>query len=124
MTVIYSNTLKDTRMQAVVTAVDGGGAAGTMEIGSAGFAAVLAVITLQRPSFSEASQTITVLGVPLSGNATSNGTAALARIKDSNGNIIISGLTVGTGGTDILISTTTLTTGLQLSLVAGTIMHG
>ena len=111
-------------MQAVVTAVDGGGAAGTMEIGSAGFAAVLAVITLQRPSFSEASQTITVLGVPLSGNATSNGTAALARIKDSNGNIIISGLTVGTGGTDILISTTTLTTGLQLSLVAGTIMHG
>jgi len=124
MTVTYSNALKDTRMTAVVSAVDGGGSAGTMEICTAGYAAVLGAITLQRPSFSEASQTITVAGVPLSATAGNSGTAALARIKDSSGNVIVSGLTVGTSGTDVIISSTTVASGQQLTLTSGTIAHG
>jgi hypothetical protein len=124
VTVTYANTLKDTRMTAVITAVDAGGSAGTMEIGTAGFAAVLGAITLQRPSFTEASQTITVAGVPLSATAGNSGTAAAARIKDSAGNIIVSGLTVGTSGTDVIISNTTVASGQQLTLTAGTITHG
>jgi len=124
MAVTYANALKDTRMQAVVTAVDAGGSAGTMEICTAGYAAVLGAITLQRPSFSEAAQTITVAGVPLSATAGNSGTAAVARIKDSGGNVIVSGLTVGTSGTDVIISSTGVSSGQQLTLTAGTITHG
>jgi len=124
MAVTYANALKDTRMQAVVTAVDAGGSAGTMEICTAGYAAVLGAITLQRPSFTEASQTITVAGVPLSATAGNSGTAAVARIKDSGGNVIVSGLTVGTSGTDVIISSTGVSSGQQLTLTAGTITHG
>src|SRR5215469_1462885 len=124
MAVTYANALKDTRMSAVVSAVDAGGSAGTMEICTAGYAAVLGAITLQRPSFSEAAQTITVAGVPLSATAGNSGTAAVARIKDSGGNVIVSGLTVGTSGTDVIISSTGVSSGQQLTLTAGTITHG
>jgi len=124
MTVTYSNALKDTRMNAVITAVDAGGAAGSMEICTAGYAAVLGAITLLRPSFTEASQMITVAGVPLTGTAGASGTAALARVKDSSGNVVVSGLTVGTTGTDIIITNTTVSSGQQLTLASGTITHG
>jgi hypothetical protein len=124
MTVTYANPLKDTRMQAVVTAVDAGGSPGTLEICTGGYAAVLGTIVLQRPSFSEASQMITVNGVPLSVNAAAAGTAAIARIKDSSGNIVISGLTVGASGTDIVMTTTVVTAGQTLTLTSGTITHG
>jgi hypothetical protein len=125
MSVVYSNALKDTRMTSVITAVDAGGAAGTMEICTAAYAAVLGTIPLQRPSFTEASQTITVSGVPLSATAAASGTAALARVKDSGGNIVVSGLTVGTSGADMIITpSATVSSGQQLTLASGTITHG
>lgn len=124
MAVQYANTLKDTRMNAVITAVDAGAAAGTLEICTSGYAAVLAIIPLNKPSFTEASQAITMSGVPKSGTASATGTAANARIKDSNANVIVNGLTVGTSGSDINLNSTSISNGQTVTITSGVITHG
>ena len=124
MAVNYSNTVKDSRMTQVLNAIDLNAAAGFMEIGTAGMASVLVTITFSKPSFSEASQTLTLLGVPKSGVAANTGTAAAARIKDGGGvNIPIAGLTVGTSGSDINLNSTSITSGQTVTLTSGTITH-
>ena len=125
MSVVYSSTLKTTRMTAVRTAVDGGPSFGTIEIGTAAMAAVLAVITLPKPMSSEAVGVLTLLGVPLnSAVAIAAGTAAAARFKDSTGTVIISSLTVGTSGADINLSSVGVAIGDIVQITSGTITHG
>lgn len=124
MSVIYSNALKDTRMQAVQAAIDGGGAAGSIEVCTASYAAVLASIPLVRPSFSEAAQAITMLGVPRSATASATGTATVARIKDSTGAVVVNGLTVGTAGSDIVMNAVAVTSGQTVTITSGAILHG
>lgn len=124
MTVQYINSLKDTRMHDVVTAIDAGSTFGTLEICTSAYASVLCVMTLQKPSFTEANQMITMAGVPLSGTASATGTAANARIKDSNANVVVNGLTVGTAGSDINLNSVVITQGQTVTLNSGTITHG
>jgi hypothetical protein len=124
MTVTYSNALKDTRMSSVITAIDAGASFGTLEICTAAYAAVLVIITLSKPSFTEATQQITMAGVPKSGTASGTGTAAAARIKDSNANVIVNNLTVGTSGSDINLNSTAISNGQTVTITAGTITHG
>ena len=69
MSVIYNATIKNARMQVTLTAYDANALPATMEIGTAGMAAVLAIVTLQDPSFSLAADVLTLLGVPLSSAA-------------------------------------------------------
>jgi hypothetical protein len=125
MTVVYINSLKDTRMTAVVTALDAQTGNASIDILTAA-SVLLCNIPLSKPSFTEASQQITMAGAPKSGTAVASGTAALARIKDGAGtpNNIVTGLTVGTAGTDIVLNTTTIANGQTVTLTAGTITHG
>lgn len=124
MAVNYASSLKDTRMTAVRDAIDAGAAAGYMEICSASYAAVLATITLADPSGTISSGVLTFSGMPKSDTSADNtGTAAIARIKDSNGNVIVSGLTVGTSDTDIVISSTSIVAGDTVTLNSATITH-
>jgi hypothetical protein len=124
MAVTYSNALKDTRMTSVITAIDAGTGVGTLEICTAAYAVVLCIITLSKPSFTEAAQAITLAGVPKSGTAGGAGTAAAARIKDSNANVIVNNLTVGTTGSDINLNSTAISNGQTVTITAGTITHG
>ncbi len=125
MSVVYRTSLKTTRMQAVRDDIDSGAGAGTLEIGTAVFAATLVSITLDDPASTVSGDTLTIAGVPKDGVASGTGTAAEARIKEYGGTVIISGLTVGTSGTNIIISpSTTITSGQTVSLTAGTITHG
>ena len=127
MAVVYANTLKDTRMTAVITALDSGASSGspaTMEIGNAGFANVLVVINMAFPSFNEATQAIQMQGTPRSGTAGTTGTAALARLKDHVGNIIVSGLSVGTSGSDVNLSSLSITATQVVQINSGSITHG
>lgn len=111
-------------MAAVITAVDAGSGAGTLEICTASYAAVLATITLADPSFTESGGVITMAGVPRSDTSADNtGTAAIARIKDSTGTIVISGLTVGVGTGDIQLNSVSIASGQSVSITAGTITH-
>lgn len=123
MAVTYSNTVKDNRMTQVLNAIDGGAGAGYIEICSAAYAAVLATITLADPCGSVASQALTLTMPKSDTDADATGTAAIARIKDSVGNIIVSGLTVGTSGTDVILSSTAITAGDTVTINSVVFTH-
>lgn len=137
MAVVYATTTKNNRLKMAFLAgavtpaagesVDSGAGVGTLVIGTSalsGATGVLATIALQKPSFSITGGVATLLGVPLSVNASAGGTAAKAEIRDSAGNVVVSGLTVNTSAADIIINSTTISAGQQVSVTAGTITHG
>lgn len=121
MAVNYNATLKNTRMNDVLTAIDVS-APGTMEIGTSAFGTTLVTITLASPAGTVTGAVLT-LTVPKSGTAGASGTAALARIKDGAGTVVVSGLTVGTSATDIIITNTSIASGDTVTMTAGTITH-
>lgn len=120
MGISYSTSLKNTRLSAVVTAI---GASGVLEICSSGYATVLATIPLSNPAGTVTGGVLT-LSTPVSDtSADASGTAAVARVKDGSSNVIASGLTVGTSGTDITIASTTIVAGQVVSINSATITH-
>lgn len=125
MAVNYSTACKTARLNAVVAQIDAGSGAGTLEIGTTGFGSVLAILTLADPSATVSGTTLTFDFDPdiEDTSANASGTAAEARIKDSNGNVIISGLTVGTSGTDMILDSVAITSGQRVVLTTGTITH-
>src|SRR5262252_9889686 len=110
-------------MQAVITALDIAAPPAIIEIGTAGMAAVLVTITLQDPSFTESGGIITMAGAPKSGVATGTGTAAAARLRTGANADVVTGLTVGTSGSDINLNSTSITTGQTVTLTSGVITH-
>lgn len=125
MAITYAAALKTARMQAVADAIDAAATAGYIEIGTASMASILATVTLDDPCGTVTGDTLdfTLPASDLSVDA--NGNAQAARIKDGDGNIIISGLTVGaTGsGANIELSSTSLSIGDAVTLTSGTIQH-
>jgi len=123
MAVIYAAALRTTRMNDVVAAIDAGASAGTIEICSASYAAVLATLTLSDPCGSVSGDVLTFSAITADSSADNTGTAAIARIKDSDANIIVSGLTVGTSGTNIVLNSVSITAGQTVSLTSATLTH-
>lgn len=140
MAVTYANTVKDNRLSVANDAVNsktfvagsGAGSAGQLVIGTSalsGSTGVLATITLPNPAFTEASQTLTLAGVPLSATASAGGTAALAEVRNNAGTVIIPGLTVGgtaegtASGKDIVLAASTISSGITVTITAGTFTH-
>jgi len=135
MSVVYAATLKTNRMQLVpdliatkvAAASTGSATAGQLVIGTAslsGATGVLATIALPTTPFTVSGSVATLAGVPLSVAASASGTAALAEFRNNAGTTIVSGLTVGTAATDIILGTTTITSGGTVTITAGTITHG
>lgn len=124
MAVNYSAAVKTDRMTVVRDAIDGGLGAGTLEICSAAYAAVLAVLTLADPCGTVSGAVLTFDGMPLATTGDADGTAALARFKDSAGNIIVDGLTVGTSGTNVVLNTTGIEATKPVVITSATITHG
>lgn len=124
MAVVYRASLKTTRMNDVKTDIDSGGAAGTIEIGTSGMGTVLAVLPLSYPCGTVSGDTLTFSAITADSSADATGTAAEARIKNSGGTVIVSGLTVGTSGANINLNTTSITAGGSVSLSSGTLTHG
>jgi hypothetical protein len=123
MAVTYSTAVKTARMQAVANTVDGGTAGGKLKILD-GASAVLATITLTDPCGAVAGAVLTFDFDPdISTTATATGTAANAIITDSADVTVVSGLTVGTTGTDVILDSTSITLGQTVVITAGTITH-
>lgn len=127
MAVTYSATVKTNRMTAVRDSIDAGGAAGKLEIGTTGMGTVLATITL---GFSGAStgtvsgSVLTLAGFPRSDtSADATGTAAEARIRTSANADVVTGLTVGTSGSDINLDSTSITAGQTVTINSASISH-
>ena len=127
MSVTYSTAVKTARMTAVRDAIDAGGAAGVLEICSASYASVLATITLGYSGASTGTisgAVLTLAGFPRSDTSADNsGTAAVARIRTSAAADVITGLTVGTSGTDIVLDSVSITAGQTVSISSATFTH-
>lgn len=124
MAVTYVMSLKTTRMNAVKTAIDAGAGAGKLEIGTSAMAATLATITLADPCGSVTNNVLTLTMPQSDTSADGTGTAAAARIRDSDNNDVVTGLTVGTSGTDIVLDSTSITTGQTVTIQSATLTHG
>ena len=106
---------------AVVDLIDAGAGDGYIEIGTASMAATLVSNNFSDPAFGDAATGVATAAAIDDGTATGTGTAAEARIRDSDANDIITGLTVGTGSEDVVLNTTSITTGDTVAYSAGTI---
>lgn len=122
MPVIYTNAVKDARLQAVVSQI---GSTGVLEIGSTGMATILATINLGNPAGTATGGVLTFSGFPRSDSSADNsGTAAAARIRTASGGTdIITGLTVGLSGTDIVLDSVNITQGQTVTINSFTITH-
>jgi hypothetical protein len=124
MAVTYAAGVKTSRMEAVLAAIDAG-TAGKLEIGTAAMGAVLATFTLVDPAGTVSGSILTLDFDPdISVAASGTGTAAAARIRTSADADVVTGLTVGTSGTDIILDSTSITSGQTVTITAGTITHG
>lgn len=125
MAVVYAAALRTTRMGAVVTAIDAGSGAGKLKIGTSAMGTVLATLTLADPCGTVSGDVLTFDFDPdiSDTSADNSGTAAAATITDSDDNVIVSGLTVGTSGTNIVLDSTSITAGQTVTITAGTLTH-
>lgn len=134
MAVVYSSTLKDNRMQLVAdliasktaAASTGSATAGTLVIGTSalsGATGVLATLTLSATPGTVSGGVLTLSGVPLSVAASATGTAAKAELRNNAGAAIVTGLTVGTSGSDINLNSTSISSGQTVTVTSGTITH-
>lgn len=115
---------------AISTAVDGGPAAGTLKIYTGSQPAtgdatesgtLLATFTLSDPSFGAASGgVITLAGTPKTVAASNTGTAGWFRLYDSTGAKVMDG-SVATSGAQINLNTTSITSGVNVTITSGTI---
>lgn len=119
MAVVYNTTLKNTRMTAVVSAI---GTTGKLVIGTTGLGTVLATLSLSATAGTVAGGILTFNAIT-SATAGNTGTAAEAKITDGT-NDIVTGLTVGTSGANINLSSTSITTGDTVAITSGSITHG
>jgi len=125
MAVTYPTALKNTRMQAVLDAINAGAGAGKLEIGTAAMATVLATLTLSDPAGGAPAAGVLTLTMPKSDtSADATGTAAAARIRDSNDADVVTGLTVGLSAADVILDSLSITAGQTVTINSATITHG
>lgn len=124
MAVTYTNAVKIARMAAIVSQA---GATAVLEIGTAGMASILVTIPLNNPIAPAAAGAgvLTFAGFPKSDTSADNtGTAAACRIRTASGGTdIITGLTVGTSGTDVIIDNTSIVTGQTVTVNSVVLTH-
>lgn len=124
MAVTYTTAVKTARMDAVIAQIDAGTGAGKIKIRNSSDT-VLATLTLADPCGTAASGVLTFDFDPdiSDSSADATGTAANAIVTDSDDTTVISGLTVGTSGTDIVLDSVSITAGQAVTLTTGTITH-
>lgn len=123
MAINYSAAVKTARMTVVLDAIDADIAAGSLEIATSSYGTVLATIELDTPSGSVTGDTLT-FSVPVSDtSADATGTAAVARIKDGAGNVVINNLTVGTSNADVVLGSASISAGQSVVINSAVIQH-
>ena len=124
MAVDYVMALKNTRMTAVLNAIDAGVGAGYINIYTAAYALLLVTINFDDPSGVVAAGVLTFSTMPRTGLGLAAGNAAIARIYDSAATLVANGITVGLAATDIIIDNVNIAVGQTVNITAGAITHG
>ena len=120
MAVNYTTAVKNARLEAVVSQI---GSGGKLEIGTAGMAEVLATFTLESTAGTASGGVLTFSGFPKQDGADASGTAAAARIRKSDDTDIVTGLTVGTSASDIILDNTNIATTQVVIIQSAAITH-
>ena len=125
MAITYSTAAKNARLQGVVDTIDGGGGAGYILIGTSGMGTTLAKLSFAATSGTVSGGVLTFDTSPAleDTSADATGTAAAAVIYDFADVAVITGLTVGTSGTDIVLDSTSITAGQDIQITSATITH-
>lgn len=123
MAISMNTTLRNNRADQITSFA---GTSAKLRIYTAGYATQLVELICNASAFAPAASggvlTLNTIGV---GAATAAGTAAVARILKSDGTtMVIEGLTVGTSGSNINLSTTTIAINDLISVSAATITEG
>lgn len=127
MAVTYATAVKTARMDAVLTEIGNAGKVKLYTTGGSASGTLLASFTLPTPSGTVSTDTLTFDVDPdiADSSADNSGVAAVAEIHTSGDVAKVTGLTVGTSGTDVTISpSTTITAGQTVTLTALSIQHG
>lgn len=126
MAVNYVTNVKNARLGVTLDYINAGSGPGKIQIGTTSFATVLATIPLTAQGGTIAGGVLT-LDTPVSDTSADNtGTAALARILDSDDNVVLEGLTVGVSGSgaNVIINATAISAGQVITVTSATITHG
>jgi len=121
MAITLSSTLRSARSTAIITEA---GANAKLSVYTAGYASLLYTSTCAAVLGIESGGTLTFNAV---GDATAvaAGTAAIARLFKTDGiTMVIEGMSVGTSGTNIIITNTTIGIGDVVTTSSGTIVEG
>lgn len=128
----YSTTIRTNRITQVLNAIDGGAGAGLWRIydgsrpATCGTATtLLAEITLQDPSGTVGSQQLTFDNTPgmTDSSANATGTASWFRIVDSTATCCVDG-NVGTSGSDLNLNSTSINSGVEVTITSAVITEG
>lgn len=126
----YSTTVRNNRLTQVETALDGGAGAalvriydGTRPATCGAATTLLAELTCSDPAGSVASQVLTFNAITADASANATGTATWFRCVDSTGTCVLDG-NVGTSGSDMNLNSTSISTGVQVSITSFTITAG
>lgn len=131
MVVSLAASVRNTMLDAIITALSAGPAAPYLEVRSgtrpanvatAATGTVLAVFTLNDPAFGAAAAgTAALVTTPaLSSTALASGTATWVRVYDSTGVVILDG-TCGTSAAEFILNTTNILAGAVIALASGSL---
>lgn len=126
MAITYAAAVKTARMSAVLTEIGNAGVVRLYTTGGSSTGTLLAEFTLPTPSGSVSGSVLTFdCGAGINDiSANNSGTAAVAEIHTAAAAVKVTGLTVGTSGTDVIISpSTTITAGQTVTLTALSFTH-
>ena len=125
MAVGLTNAIKNTQATAIITAIDAGSTGGLIKIYTATRPAtadtavssqtLLATLTFSSSSGTASNGVITFSAITADSSVDADGTAAWARISDSDSNTVMD-LNVGTTGSDINLSSVDFSTGDSVSI--------
>jgi hypothetical protein len=114
----YSVTVANNRLTQVATALNASGGGdlvimqGTNELVRVALATVIGA---------PVNKVLTVITAPTQGTATAAGTANAAKLVDGSNTTVADGLTVGTSGSDVNLSDTSIQVGSLVTINSGTI---
>ena len=124
MAVNYTTAVKNARMTAVRDQIDAGSGPGVLQIGTTGMGTVLIEVTLADPSGTVTGGVLSLSNFPRSDtSANASGTAAAARIRDSSGTDVITGLTVGLSAADVILDSVNITAGQTVTINTAAFTH-
>lgn len=123
MAIALNTTLRNNRADQITSFA---GTSAKLRIYTAAYASQLVECVCDASAFAAAASSgVLTLNTISAGTASNTGTAAIARIYKSDGTtIVIEGLTVGTSGTNIVLTSATINSGDTVTITSATITEG